>query len=172
MSESDFVVPDPVLTPGGMPDITSATGALDSNARLIWGMVRFTELDTPLRPSPHEGEDGYLWSGKMSKVMVDIWPLLRTPSGTVTYTRTVLNQYLRLTHNMVCLDRGYGGRGKARTPLWWVRADWNDRKEFFQVTSNWDITSESDREIAAEEFPEMESVTAPADGVFRCDWQA
>ena len=172
-------IPDPVLTPVGLPDITSSTGALDTNAQVVWSMVRYTELDTPLRPSVHEGEAGYLWSGRMSKLLSDLWPIMRNPGERTRETRIRLGHYLKLTHNMVCLDKGFGavrknGETRRQGPLWWVRADWNDRREFFQVTSSWP-ESDADDQNANDDTayaPETVDPTAPDEAVkvYTCDY--
>lgn len=172
-------IPDPVITPVGMPDVTSSTGALDTNAQVVWSMVRYTELDTPLRPSTHEGEEGYLWSGKMSKMLSDLWPIMRNPGERTRETRVRIGQYLRLTHNMVCLDKGFGrvrkdGEVRRQGPLWWVRADWNDRREFFMVTSSWPDADAEDRDANDDTAYEPETVdpTAPDEAakVYTCDY--
>lgn len=172
-------IPDPVITPVGLPDTTSANGALDTNAQVIWAMVRYTELDTPLRPSTHEGEAGYLWSGKMSKLLSDLWPIMRNPGERTRETRIRLGHYLRLTHNMVCLDKGFGavrknGETRRQGPLWWVRADWNDRREFFLVTSSWPDSDADDRNANDDTVYEPETVdpTAPDEAVkvYTCDY--
>lgn len=159
--------PNPVVTPVGLPDIASADGALDINAHVVWTMIRYTELDTPLRASTHQGEAGYLWNGRLTKVMTDLWPILRNPGERTREVRVRLNQYLRMTHNMVCLDKGFGARGPRKPgearrsgPLWWVRADWNDRAEFFKVTSTWPDVDEEDQDEYAYE-PETVDPTMP-----------
>ena len=177
-AQPEPVVPDPVMTPAGLPDIASADGALDANAHLVWTLVRYTELDTPLRASTHQGEPGYLWNGRLTKVLTEMWPILRNPGDRTHEVRVRLNQYLRMTHNMVCLDRGFGPRGPRKPgdgrrtgPLWWVRADWNDRAEFFKVTSSWpDVDEEEQDEFAFE--PETADPTAPDSGprLFVCDY--
>lgn len=178
----DQQIPDPVLTPVGLPDTDSADGALDINAKVLWSMVRYTELDTPLRPSLHAGEEGYLWNGRMSSVVADLWPIMRNPGERTRAVRVALAYYLKITHNMVCLDKGFGPVRKGITrkagPLWWVRADWNDRAEFFKVTSTWpergeaDDQDEMDAAYAAETDDPTEPDTADGAGVkvYVCDY--
>jgi AcrR family transcriptional regulator len=182
VEQSQDQLPDPVLTPVGLPDVTSATGALDTNAKVVWSLVRFTELDTPLRPSVHEGEDGYLWSGKMSRMLSDLWPIMRNPGETTREIRIRLGAYLKMTHNMVCLDKGFGNNrakgkdGERRSgPLWWVRADWNDRKDFFMVTSSWPESDADDRDTNDDSTsyePETVDPTVPDEAVkvYTCDY--
>jgi AcrR family transcriptional regulator len=171
-ASADVEIPDPVLGAGGLPDITSETGALDTNARLVWCLVRYTELETPLKAAQHEGEDGYLWRGALSRVLVETWPMLREPSVVCQSIRMRVNQYLKLTHNLVCLDRGsykQGGRnGKNRTPVWWVRADWSDKKDLYKVTTIWprlDEEAQEDPETVGERIPET-----PDPKVYTCDY--
>lgn len=171
---AEVEIPNPVNTPANMPDVTSETGALDNNAKLIWTMVRFTLLDTPLREKAHEGDDGYLWDGVLSHVLVDLWPILRNAGANGQQARLLLNQYLRLTHNMVCLDRGsYASGGKKRKPMWWVRKDWLDQLDRFRVTSNWPAAEADDQQAASEVddvFGDGPLVVEAEPKVYTCDW--
>lgn len=176
---SSVDIPDPRNTPAGMPDVDSESGSLDSNARLIWSMVRFTALEPPLKHSDHQGEAGFLWKGTLTSMLTDIWPILRQQGGNTQQAKLLLNQYLRLTHNMVCVDRGAGG-DKRRSPLWWVRADWSDRLEDFRVTTTWpepagaqsqvELLEETDDVFGPGPLAEVAKADTVDAKVYTCEW--
>lgn len=130
-------IPDPVQDADGIPVVTGE--ALATNARLAWLHVRYTQLDPkhPHEPNaPHqayEGVEGHIWYGSLSYVLKDLWPALRSggpeedPAAREASRR--INQYLRGTNNMVCLDPGRMDpisrqRKTHRLPEWWVSDEW------------------------------------------------
>jgi AcrR family transcriptional regulator len=131
MNEND--IPDPVQGPDGIPEVIG--DGLASNAKLAWLHVRYTQLDPkhPQQPAVprqnNEGVAGYIWYGSLSFVIKDLWPALREQTGVTQNALTKINQYLRGTNNMVCLDPGRMDqvsrqRKTHRLPEWWVADEW------------------------------------------------
>lgn len=83
------------------------------HAYVTWGTV-VEEIEGTAEKQVLDGVPGLLWRGSLTDVINGLWPDLREDAD----TRRAINGYLRQTENMLCLKRN-------RTPLWWVRAEWN-----------------------------------------------
>lgn len=135
MNQTD--IPDPVQDANGIPVVTG--DALATNAKLAWLHVRYTQLDPKHAHEPNvphqanEGVQGHIWYGSLSFILKDFWPALRAsgleedPAAREASRR--INQYLRGTNNMVCLDPGRMDqvsrqRKTHRLPEWWISDEW------------------------------------------------
>jgi hypothetical protein len=128
-----------------IPDVSS--GEVKPNAWLLWSAVHthaeregappatFAEAndmatkDVSISGITADGDEGFIWRGVVNKAFVELWPMAPrvfddgSAEGRATQSaRRMLNQYLRMTGNLICLVRG----NKDSPSSWWVRGEWYD----------------------------------------------
>ena len=110
-----------------VPDITDESPAgIEATAKFVWRAVH-ARIDTvAARPMDRNGQPGYVWRGKVSGVIREVWPELSDSNlierDTAKRIQLTINEYHRVSNTLYCLQRG-----RFQEPsMWWVSRHWTD----------------------------------------------
>jgi hypothetical protein len=104
----------------GIPDISTPDGLL----RCAWALHRAVLQRAAAGDDAErrDGVGGWRWEGWVNPVLTEMWPQLAADDPDAEHVRRALNQWLRVTGNLICLQRG-----STRIPSqWWVRDEFTN----------------------------------------------
>lgn len=111
------------LPEGAVPDVSPA--GIDATAQLVWTSI-INQIDrAKARRDSVDGRPGFLWQGKVSRMIDTLWPELsggyHLTSAERKAIKLEINRYHRDSGNLICRQRAARGGDS----LWWVSEHWS-----------------------------------------------